>query len=155
MKELSEQQLKTRVSTLLASCRGRPVPAVSERSTIDEVIQAMIRFEHSRVLYVVDDDGRLTGTISLGSLVRQAFARSHEPRIHPRSLIGLITARTAKDIMQFKPVQASGDEEVGTVIKRMVEANIKEIPVVDHGKRVVGDLTMIDLLKFLSTPANG
>ncbi len=153
MEELSEQQLKTRVSTFWASLRERPVPAVNERSTIEDVIQAMIRCEHSRVLYVVDDDGRLTGTISLGSLVRQAFARSHEPRIHPRSLIGLMTARTAKDMMQSKPVQASDDEEIGTVIKRMVEANIKEIPVVDRDKRVVGDLTMIDLLKFLSTPA--
>ena len=40
------------------------------------------------------------------------------------------------------------EEDVETVIKRMLKAGIKEIAVLDDGKRVIGDLTMLDLLRF-------
>ena len=125
------------------------LPIVLEHSTIQEVIRAMIRFEHSRVLYVVNEAGQLTGTISMGKLARHVFSRSHEAQIHARFLITMITAETAKDMMQKKPVFAKKEEEVGEILKRMIESNVKEIAILDDERKVIGDVTMIDLLKFL------
>jgi CBS domain-containing protein len=129
--------------------KGRDLPLVSQESTIEEVIDAMVRYQHTRLLYVVDEDGKLLGTISLGPLVRHVFRRSHEPQIHPRFLMSMITTETAKDIMQKNPIFAREDEDVEVVLKRMIGKNVKEIAVLDSEKKVVADVTMIDLLKFL------
>lgn len=140
----------SRVSELILLLKERRLPLIPENATIKEVVDAMISFEHSRLVYVVDDEGRLSGTISLGLLVRQVFSPNLEPQIHPRLLIDMITAVTARDIMQKYTVVASEEEEVGSVLKRMIGANVKEIPVLDREKRVCADITVVDLLRFLS-----
>ncbi len=53
------------------------------------------------------------------------------------------------DIMLKAPVTATEDEDVELVLKRMVDANIKEIGVLDMEGRLVADVTMLDLLKTL------
>ena len=110
-----------KVTEVVALLKERKLPLIHEKANIEEVVDAIIRFEHSRLLYVVDDDRKLAGTISLGLLARHVFSASHEPQIHPRFLVNMITAET----------------------------NVKEIPVLDKEKRVVADLTIVDLLKFL------
>jgi CBS domain-containing protein len=139
----------SRVSELVALLKERRLPLIHEKATIKEVVDTMISFEHSRLVYVIDDESRLTGTISLGLLARYVFSPSHEPQIHPRFLIDMLTAETAKDIMQKNTLVAIEEEEVGSVLKRMIGANVKEIPVLDREKRVVADITIVDLLRFL------
>lgn len=152
MLNLSEEASRTKIAKVMKALRERELPIVRDTLSSDEVIAAMIQFAHSRVLYVINAQSNLIGTISLGRLVRHVFARSYDPQIHPKALIGVITAEAAKDIMEHKPISATEDEEVGTVLKRMIESNVKELPIVDKENKVVGDLTMIDLLEFLSVP---
>jgi len=38
-------------------------------------------------------------------------------------------------------------DDVESVLKRMIKHNIKEIAIVDDGKKIIADFTMIDLLK--------
>lgn len=145
----TEGKHHVRIGEVIAGLKGRELPLVRQESSIEEVIDAMVRHQHTRLLYVVDEDGKLLGTIALGPLVRHVFRRSHEPQIHPRFLMSMITTETAKDIMQKNPIFAGEDEDVEVVLKRMIGKNVREIAVVDKGKRVVADVTMIDLLKFL------
>ncbi len=139
----------SKVSELVPLLKERRLPLIHEKATIKEVVDAMTSFEYSRLVYVVDDEGRLTGTISLGLLARHVFSPSHEPQIHPRHLIDMITVETAKDIMQKNTLVATEEEAVGSVLKRMIGANVKEIPVLDREKRVVADITIVDLLRSL------
>lgn len=139
----------SRVSELVALIKERRLPLIPEKATIKEVVDAMTSIEHSRLIYVVDEEGRLSGTISLGLLTRHVFSPSHEPLIHPRYLIDMITAETAKDIMQKNTLVATEEEEVGSLLRRMLGANVKEIPVLDKEKRVLADITIVDLLRFL------
>jgi len=39
-------------------------------------------------------------------------------------------------------------DEVENVLKRMIKNNVKEIAILDNQKRVIADLTIIDLLKY-------
>ena len=149
MRRIEKIKGSARVTEVVALLKERKLPLIQEKANIEEVIDTMIRFQHSRLLYVVDDDKKLTGTISLGLLARHVFSASHEPQIHPRFLINMITAETAKDIMQKNPVVTTEEEKVEGVLRRMIRTNAKEIPVLDNEKRVVADLTMLDLLKFL------
>ncbi len=149
MRPIEKIKGSARVTEVVALLKERKLPLIHEKANIEEVIDTMIRFQHSRLLYVVDDDKKLTGTISLGQLARHVFSTSHEPQIHPRFLINMITAETAKDIMQKNLVVTTEEEKVEGVLRRMIRTNAKEIPVLDKKKRVVADLTMLDLLKFL------
>lgn len=149
MGNFGDQKHGLEIGRLLSSIKERKPPVINEYSTIQHVIDAMIQFDHSRVVYVQDEAGKLCGAISLGALAKHVFSRSHEPQIHARVLISMITAETAKDIMQKRPVFALKNEEVGSVLKRMIESNAKEIPILDEERRVIGDITMLDLLKFL------
>jgi CBS domain-containing protein len=138
-----------RLREVIATFKGRELPLVREESSIKEIIDTMIRYKHTRVLYVVDEGARLLGTIAMGTLVRHVFRRSHEPKVHPRHIMSMITTQIAKDIMQKKPIFAVEDDDVEVVLKRMIAKNISEIAVLDDEKRVVADVTMVDLLTFL------
>lgn len=151
MRNFGDQKRGIEIGRLLSSIKERTPPVVNEHSPIQNVIDAMIQFDHSRVVYVQDEAEKLSGTISLGALAKHVFSRSHEPQIHARVLISMITAETAKDIMQKKPVFALKNEKIGIVLKRMIESNVKEIPILDENRKVIGDITMLDLLKFLLT----
>ena len=138
-----------KITDVLKALKGRAIPIIPQESSVEEAIETIAHFPHSRLLYVVDGEEKFIGTISLGNLVRHFFSRSHEPQIHPRSLISMITTETAKDIMETHPIFATGEEDVELVLKRMVEKNVQEIAVLDGENRLIGDVTMIDLLQFL------
>jgi len=61
----------------------------------------------------------------------------------------MITADKAKDIMQKNTVVATEEEEVKQVLKRMIRTGVKEIPILDKEKRIIADLTLADLLRFV------
>ncbi len=155
MGNIEEQKRGMEIGSLLSGMKERKPPIVLEQSTIQDVINAMIRFPHSRVVYVQKETGELVGTISLGVLAKHVFSRSHEPQIHARALISMITTETAKDLMQKKPVFGIVHEAVGTLLKRMVASNVKEIPILDEHHKIVADVTMLDLLKFLLNTSQG
>jgi len=137
------------ISEIVVNLKDREIPTVSEESTIEEVMDTMHRFQHSRLVYIVNKENELTGTISLGMLVRHTLSHKFEPRIHPRRLIGMATHETAMDIMLKNPVTATEEEDVELVLKRMVDANVKEIGVLDKDGQLIADITMLDLLKAL------
>ncbi len=128
---------------------GRNIPTVLETNLIEVVIKTMCCFLHSHLVYVVNERDELTGTISLGTIIRQVLSHTYEPKVHPRMLLGMVTHETAKDIMLKKPVVASEGEEVELVIKRMIDANVKEIAIINDEKKIIADVTMLDLLMAL------
>jgi len=127
----------------------REVPSVSEACTLEEVMNTMYSFQHSRLVYVVNEKKKLTGTISLDMLVKHILPHKFEPEIHPRKLLGMVTYETARDIMLKNPVTATEDEDVELVLKKMIDANVKEIAILNSDRNVITDITMLDLLNYL------
>ena len=135
------------IAELLESIGERPLPRVREDELIAGVLQVMLNFPHTRLIYVVDSRGRCTGTISLGVLIRHLFAHGFEPAVHGRFLIPMITSQTAEDIMNRQLIYAAKRDKVEAVVRRMIKAGVKEIAVLDEERHLIGDLTMLDLLK--------
>jgi len=135
-----------RVSDVVARHKDRQVPSIRQDTPIDDLAQAIEWYRHSRQLYVVDEENRLLGNITLGRLVMYVFASSHGSSMNRRHVIGLITCKTAGDLMTGGTLFAGMDDEVEEVIERMVAGNVDEIPITDEEGRIVADLTMIDLL---------
>ena len=138
-----------KIKEIIIQLGGRDIPTVLETSPIQGVIKTMCCFLHSHLVYVVNERDELTGTISLGTIIRQVLSHKYEPKVHPRMLLAMVTHETAKDIMLKKPVVASEEEEVELVIKRMIDANVKEIAIINDDKKIIADVTMLDLLKAI------
>lgn len=138
-----------KVAEVVAFLKKKRLPLIDQKANIEEIVAAMIHFEHSRFLYVVDHNDKLVGTISWRLLARHVFSSSHDPQIHPRFIMSMITAETAKDIMQKNPLFTTENELVETLLEKMIRSNVKEIPVIDREKRVIAYLTIVDLLRFL------
>ena len=51
--------------------------------------------------------------------------------------------------MLENPVFASEDEDVELVVTRMIETNVKEIAILNSERKVIADITMLDLLESL------
>jgi CBS domain-containing protein len=126
----------------------RDVPCVPEQSDISEVIQVFVRFPHTRLVYVVDKEQRLRGTITIGSLLRHIFPYHYEARIHPRGILRNITAAKAEHIMARENVFALPDETVDMLLKRMARTGVKEMAVIDSNGAIIGDITAVDLLSY-------
>ena len=136
-----------KIKELFQIIEERDLPLAREDDSIRGVLEKMLKHPHSRLIYVVDADGRCQGVISLGTLIRHLFSSSFEPAVHARFVIPMITAETAKHIMDTGLIYATEEEGVETVIKKMVKAAIKEVPVLDESNRIIGDITMLDLLR--------
>ena len=137
-----------KVADFLKESKPRNVPKVKEQAGVSELIEAFVQSDHSRIVYVVDDQERLKGIISLGNLVRHFFFHYHDTHIDSRHLISMAVSETAKDFMHENALVALVTDEVEDVLKRMIKNNVKEIAILDSQKRVIADLTIIDLLEY-------
>ena len=137
-----------KVADFLKESKPRNVPKVKEQAGVSELIEAFVQSDHSRIVYVVDDQERLKGIISLGNLVRHFFFHYHDTHIDSRHLISMAVSETAKDFMHENALVARATDEVEDVLKQMIKNNIKEIAILDSQKRVIADLTIIDLLEY-------
>lgn len=137
---------KHRVADYLAECNHHELPIVGKQASIAELVTALECYRHNRMLYVVDEYGRLEGAISLGRLVRQVHFVKEEPRIHSHYLLHQITNETAQDLMQRHPISTEMDESLGGLMERMIHANVKEVPVLNGEGKIIGDITLSGLL---------
>lgn len=148
MPEARDKNPPILVADLVHKLEQRSLPVVKEEATIEEVVAAFAESVHTRLLYVVDDEGCLSGVIPLSRIARHVLHSYLEPKFHPRHLLNMISAENARHLMQKDPVSALLDEEVETVLQRMIHSHVKEVVVVDESRRVVADLTLVDLLKY-------
>jgi CBS domain-containing protein len=136
-----------KIADLVERLKERKVPVVPKRATVSEIIDAFAASDHSRILYVVDDEGSFRGVLSLGNMIRHVFFHYHDSSIDSRSLVSMVVSETAGDFMQKEPMVTMLSDDVEAVLQRMIDHNVKEIPILDDEKRVIADLTIVDLLK--------
>ena len=139
-----------------------PDPIVVEpAATIKDITQLLLDGD-IRSVPVVDIGSLLVGVVSEADLV----CREGYPTVRSHHLAGLIdqavaehrhhwTARaeglTAGEIMTTEVVTCRPDEVIPVVSRRMLEKEIRTLPVVDHG-RLVGVLSRHDLLRLFNRP---
>jgi magnesium transporter len=109
--------------------------AVPETSTVDQAIEA-IRLaveetEEIYYVYVVDDQGRLTGLLSL------------------RDLLLLPSPHVVRDIMKTEVISAQVDMDQEDVAHMAQQYDLAAIPVVDDGGVLVGRVTHDDVADVL------
>ncbi|MBI5643019.1 MAG: magnesium transporter [Deltaproteobacteria bacterium] len=109
--------------------------SVSENSTVEETIEEVRRksrdIENISNVFVVDSAQRLTGTVGLDKLILAG----------PKTLI--------KDIAEKEPVKVYTDLDQEEVAKVFQRYDLVAIPVVDKEDRLVGRITIDDIVDVL------
>ena len=113
--------------------------AVLEHATVEEAVEALREradeVERVHNVYVIDGEGRLTGVLPLW-------------RVAISTPGGSVDRFVEKDIVSV-PVEMD-QEEVASLVKRY---DLIEIPVVDDGGRLVGRITVDDVLDVVEEEA--
>ncbi|HEY1635672.1 MAG TPA: CBS domain-containing protein [Acidimicrobiales bacterium] len=110
----------------LAMPRSTPVSVALERVRTTEVPP-----EALGVVYVTDDAQCLCALTPLAGLVRADLAASID------------------DVAEHEPVMIRPDADVHEVVRKMTDYNLSVLPVVDDSCRMIGQITVDDVLELL------
>ena len=137
-----------KISEALDTIENIPFMAISADRTLTEATEEISGMQQPRSIYVIDKQGRLQGTLSLGVLIREVIASQHKPQFGIRSLLIQITSEKVADIMDKHVIYAQKDDDVEKVLNRMISYNIKEIPIVDKDLHIIANVGILDLWKL-------
>ncbi len=87
--------------------------------------------EASGVVFVSDPDGKLAATVTVVSLLRA----------NPAALVGSVS--------EPDPTVLPPDADIHEVVRKMTDYNLAVAPVVDHEGRLLGQITVDDVLELL------
>ena len=138
-----------KIEDVLNKIGNLPYLTIHVDCTLEEASKKIADVGHLRTIYVVGHQGGLQGVLSLGKLIRSLTTAGHKPYFHARSLLARITAQKVSDIMDKYVVYATKGEDLNSVLARMIDNHIKEIPVVDKDKKIVANIGIIDLWKLI------
>jgi len=138
-----------KIEDVLHKIGNLPYLTLDVDCTLEEASNKVSDVEHLRTIYVVGHQGQLQGILSLGKLVGSLISAGHKPYFHSRSILTRITAKKVADIMDKYVVYARKEEDSDSILVRMLDNHIKEIPVVDEDKKIIANIGIIDLWKLI------
>ena len=144
-----KEAFKIKISDIIEEIKNNKAPMISENTPIEDVLGEVINQDSNRVLYVVDNEKRLKGTITLNEVARHIFSMSHEHRVHSRRIMDMVTSEDVDHIMKKRPPYTVENDDISEVIKKMVKSNMKHLALVDENKKIICDVSMVDIIKYL------
>jgi acetoin utilization protein AcuB len=144
---------KARLARPIATVMRRHWISAPPRLTIYEA-QLLMRLAGIRQLPVLSEQA-LVGVLGHGDLLRAAL---EQLLLHPAALArDLLTAVSVADVMDREPPTALPDESLVEVARRMVDARLGCLPVVERSGDallMVGLVVESDLLRIAYAPAS-
>ena len=123
---------------------------------ITDIVRDFVETPSLHHVCVVDADGRLLGLVNRKRLFKSVFSHNVAADSRVSKLLQLHTADTAGDIMITDIITTRENEEIDKVISRMIEKNIRELPVLDENGRMIGFLSLLMLMqKWLAGQEGG
>jgi len=120
-----------------------PLKAALDVFNRDMVVEAV---------YIQDDDNRFRGTVSKRDLIQAAEASHPGSALAWPDLIdnpGLLPEKPLETVMQpVPPLTASTEERLTDTAHRMIQHNIRCMPVIEDGK-VIGIIRLQDIFRFV------
>ncbi|HLN04777.1 MAG TPA: CBS domain-containing protein [Acidimicrobiales bacterium] len=98
---------------------------------LEEIRRSPVAPEALATIYVTDGDGRLTGTASVVRLLKSPSA----------ARIG--------EVADLDPVAVRPDADLHAIVRRMSDFNLAAAPVIDNDHRMIGVVTVDDVLELL------
>ena len=144
-----KEAFKIKIANIIEEFKNSRAPVIEEDAKIEDVLKEIIVQESNRVLYVVDGKEQLKGTITLNEIARHIFSMSHEHRIHGRRIMDMVTSEDVGHLMKKKPPYVLENDDLEEVIKKMIKSNMKHLALVDDKKRIICDISMVNIIKYM------
>ncbi len=96
---------------------------------------------------IVDEDGKLQGMINRKRIFQTVFSHHVSADSRVTHLYNLLTAEKAGELMIADVITVTENDDINAAIRKMIEHDLFEIPVVDKDKHVLGFLTSGQILK--------
>lgn len=130
--------------------------SVTAATPVAEVVRLLLRAEFNG-MPVVDAAGSVLGIITETDLIARGgmplrlglLAELEEPVVDAE--LAAFEALIAGDVMTPGPATARDDEPLERAVDRMVDRDLKRLPVVDDSGRLVGLLSRVDILRTVAT----
>lgn len=136
------------VADLTDTVGSRDLPLVGPDAGVSEIIAAFDRARHARLIYVVDTKQHILGVISLGNVAKHLLFHLNETAIDNLHLVNMALAERAEDYIDRPTIYARPADNIDQILKKMLKAGIKEVPVIDSTGKLVADLTLVDIFKY-------
>jgi CBS domain-containing protein len=98
---------------------------------IEEIRRSAVAPEALGTIYTLDEDGRLTGTASVVRLLKSP-----------------VTAHIG-EVADLDPATVRADVDLNAIVRKMSDFNLAAAPVVDDQHRMIGVITVDDVLELL------
>ena len=125
----------------ISECMTREVQLAGPNDTIADVAKTMARLDAGAL--PVRENDRLVGMITDRDIAVRAVALGRGP-----------DARVS-EVMNAEVKYCFDDEEVGDVLRKMGELQVRRMPVLNHDKRLVGIISLGDLATSSQTQQAG
>jgi len=147
----SESRSESGIGTaqdLLVYIGNRPWPSVQEGASIETAVEALSQSVYSHIVYVTDETQVLQGVITEETLVKYLFIHYHDDMLDTRALISRALSEQASDLMRNERLKAVSSDDLDFILEEMIACKVDEVPVLDEDGRMLGDITMKDIIRY-------
>jgi len=134
----------------------RNITTVTAETTARQVV-ALLLGKLFKAVPVVDDEQRVVGIITESDLLRNAGMPARlaiGERLEAADLQAFLAPvssdKTAADIMTRPVITTQSDEVLGYAVQRMMQHNLKRMPVVDDDGKLIGMVSRLDILRAVA-----
>ena len=121
---------------------------VQASASTDEIAKAFITNPNIKSVYVVDDELRLLGNITLKNLIKHEFIDLVPSSFEYFDALEFIGKKTAEDLM-IRAIYVKDNDSLKDAFVKMYEHDVEELPVVDDEHHLIGNLDILELLTYL------
>lgn len=137
-----------RVKDLLRQMPTEP-DVIHRHASPEELLHKMVDNPRTRHVYVVDDRGRLCGSVRMNTVVEYLFPytslRSGSSEWVLRAL-PRFSKSTLGDLMNEQPHYVTEETPLAEMAEMLIEDKINELPVVDAQRHIVGQVNVYDVI---------
>jgi CBS domain-containing protein len=126
-----------------------PAVQVEREKSIKDIVKRFVEHPPMHHICIVDKDGKLQGMINRNQTFQIVFLHHVSADSRVTQLYNLLTAEKAGELIISGVITVTEDEDINAVIRKMIEHDLFEIPVVDKDMHVLGFLTSGQILKKL------
>ena len=123
-----------------------PASIIHEEADIFDIIKHFAENPCLHHVCVIDKEERLMGLINRKRMFRSVFSHFVGTESSVSSLFTLLNAQTSEQLMVTHIISTTKDATVDSVVKSLIEHNIREIPVINEDQRVLGFMTISMIL---------
>lgn len=128
----------------------QPAIQVEQEKLIKDMVDRFVEHPPMHHICVVDADGKLQGMINRKRIFQTVFSHHVSADSRVTQLYNLLTAEKAGELMMSDVIAVTENDNINVAIKKMIEHDLFEIPVVDEDRHVLGFLTSGQILKNLA-----